>query len=381
MALLRCRVASTSSTRPHDNLRVSWGSRGRVATVSPNAGLEEDDPKNPATIADNVGDNVGDVAGMGSDLFGSLAESTCAALVIASTSSDLLDAGWAALLFPLTISAAGMVVCMACSFIATDLKPVVREADVESALKLQLISTTFLVVPVVVYLAHSLLPDKFELPSVVSGTIKASSTGAAICVSVGALGGLLIGLVTEYYTSHSYEPVRECAHVCKQGAAVNLIYGLALGYRSAIVPVYTLAAIVYFSFSLAVVGEKLTGKSALITCTRPPEQRDVGADTPDPMADHGVRCHAHLYESRGAPFALESSALSLVTSSRNSSSSRRPHRPWMSVFESKKSRSSGPVMSSAAASSAAFAVLTGGRCSATRARALEPFSGSKSSSS
>merc|ERR1711871_1931962 len=115
----------------------------------------------------------------------------------------------------------------------------------------QLISTTFLVVPVVVYLAHSLLPDKFELPSVVSGTIKASSTGAAICVSVGALGGLLIGLVTEYYTSHSYEPVRECAHVCKQGAAVNLIYGLALGYRSAIVPVYTLAAIVYFAFSLA----------------------------------------------------------------------------------------------------------------------------------
>ena len=81
MALLRCRVA-------HDNLRVSWGSRGRVATVPPNAGLEEDDPKNPATIADNVGDNVGDVAGMGSDLFGSLAESTCAALVIASTASD-----------------------------------------------------------------------------------------------------------------------------------------------------------------------------------------------------------------------------------------------------------------------------------------------------
>jgi len=154
-------------------------------------------------------------------------------------------------LFPLTISAAGILVCMACSFIATDLKPAVREADVESALKLQLISTTFLVVPVVVYLAHALLPDKFELPSVVSGTIKASSTGAAICVSVGALGGLLIGLVTEYYTSHSYEPVRECAHVCKQGAAVNLIYGLALGYRSAIVPVYTLAAIVYFAFSLA----------------------------------------------------------------------------------------------------------------------------------
>ena len=60
----------------------------------------------------------------------------------------------------------------------------------------------------------------------------------------------------------------------------------------------------HFSFSLAVVGEKLTGKSALITCTRPPEQRDVGADTPDPMADHGVRCHAHLYESRGARYQI-----------------------------------------------------------------------------
>ena len=92
--------------------------------------------------------------------------------------------------------------------------------------------------------------DKFELPSVVSGTIEASSTGAAICVSA-VRSVAAHRLVTEYYTSHSYEPVRECAHVCKQGAAVNLIYGLALGYRSAIVPVYTLAAIVYFAFSLA----------------------------------------------------------------------------------------------------------------------------------
>merc|ERR1719383_869625 len=72
--------------------------------------IPEDDPRNPATIADNVGDNVGDVAGMGSDLFGSLAESTCAALVISTQSEDLIKAGWAAILFPLAISASGIFV-------------------------------------------------------------------------------------------------------------------------------------------------------------------------------------------------------------------------------------------------------------------------------
>merc|ERR1712190_155212 len=80
------------------------------------AGLEEDDPNNPATIADNVGDNVGDIAGMGADLFGSFAESTCAALVIASAlmlqhSADLTADKWELLLFPVAISASGIVVC------------------------------------------------------------------------------------------------------------------------------------------------------------------------------------------------------------------------------------------------------------------------------
>merc|ERR1719482_2330962 len=74
--------------------------------------LPEDDPRNPAVIADNVGDNVGDVAGMGSDLFGSFGEATCAALVIAAQSHDLVSAGWDTLIFPLYISAAGIPVCL-----------------------------------------------------------------------------------------------------------------------------------------------------------------------------------------------------------------------------------------------------------------------------
>ena len=108
-------------------------------------GLEEDDPKNPATIADNVGDNVGDVAGMGSDLFGSFAEATCAALVVASASETLVSEGkWPGLMFPVTISAGGILVCLMVSFVATHIKPVKKEADIETVLKLQLGLTTLL---------------------------------------------------------------------------------------------------------------------------------------------------------------------------------------------------------------------------------------------
>ena len=109
--------------------------------------LPEDSPRNPATIADNVGDNVGDVAGMGADLFGSFAESTCAALVIASGCPDLRAAGWGALCFPLVVSCAGILVCLVTSFVATHLFPVNSEAMIEKALRMQLIVSTVLMVP------------------------------------------------------------------------------------------------------------------------------------------------------------------------------------------------------------------------------------------
>lgn len=96
-------------------------------------GLEEDDPSNPGVIADNVGDNVGDIAGMGADLFGSLAESTCAALVVGATSKDLLNAD-NAMLFPLLITAAGIIVSFVTSFFATNLMKV-TENTVERAVK------------------------------------------------------------------------------------------------------------------------------------------------------------------------------------------------------------------------------------------------------
>mmetsp|Transcript_14102 Transcript_14102/g.32512 ORF Transcript_14102/g.32512 Transcript_14102/m.32512 type:complete len:749 (-) Transcript_14102:2198-4444(-) len=212
-------------------------------------GIPEDDPRNPATIADNVGDNVGDVAGMGSDLFGSFAESTCAALVIGSSIG--ISGGWDAMVFPIIVSGVGVFVCLLCSFIATHIWTVKKESDVERALKVQLISTTVVMIPAVYYAALTYLPATFDLASTVGDEVlHLTPLKATMCVAMGAVGGLTIGLITEYYTSHSYGPVRELADSCKTGAATNMIYGIALGFKSAIIPVVVLALVVYFSFSI-----------------------------------------------------------------------------------------------------------------------------------
>jgi len=212
-------------------------------------GIPEDDPRNPATIADNVGDNVGDVAGMGSDLFGSFAESTCAALVIGSGIG--MVGGWNAMMFPLVVSAVGLFVCLICSFIATHIKTVKSESEVEQALKLQLISTTILMIPAVYVASILFLPAEFDLKSTIGNKVfHLHPYEACACVVMGAVGGLIIGLITEYYTSSSYKPVREVAHACVTGAATNMIYGIALGYKSAIIPVLVLSIVIYGSFAM-----------------------------------------------------------------------------------------------------------------------------------
>jgi H+-translocating diphosphatase len=212
-------------------------------------GIPEDDPRNPATIADNVGDNVGDVAGMGADLFGSFAESTCAALIVAAQTDDLRNAGWGAVCFPLSISAIGIIVCLLSSFVATHLYPVISENRIELALRLQLIITTVLMVPATVFIANKYLPDTFHIDGVAKA-MTATRGDAIACVCAGTVGGLIIGLTTEYYTSKDYSPVKELANSCRTGAATNIIYGLALGYKSVIVPVFILAGIIYMAFEL-----------------------------------------------------------------------------------------------------------------------------------
>ncbi len=200
-------------------------------------GIPEDDPRNPATIADNVGDNVGDIAGMGADLFGSAAEATCAALVIGATASALAD-NTAALLYPLLISAVGIPASLITSFFAR----VKEGGNVEKALKMQLWISTFLVAGALYFVTDIFMVDSFQIAD---QTI--TKWNVYTSVLLGLFAGMLIGWITEIYTSHSYKPVREVADACDTGAATNIIYGLALGYKSSVIPVVLLVIVIVVS--------------------------------------------------------------------------------------------------------------------------------------
>jgi len=217
--------------------------------------IPEDDPRNPATIADNVGDNVGDIAGMGADLFGSFAESTSAALVLSATSVQLQQS-YATMLFPLIVSATGILACILTSFVATNIRPVNGAKDVQPVLKTQLILSTVLITPLLALMSWLFLPDRFTFgPDPTSNQLPATANecrwwGAFIALASGLWAGLITGLITEYYTSYSYKPVKEVAAASDTGAATVIIYGLALGYKSAIIPVIMLAATIWASFYL-----------------------------------------------------------------------------------------------------------------------------------
>jgi len=212
-------------------------------------GMDEDDYRNPACIADNVGDNVGDIAGMGADLFGSFAEATCAALVLAASSPDLVAHGWSSIMYPVLISSTGVVVGVVTLLIEGVFYPVVnnKPETVEQALKGILNISTVLMTPVVVALSHACLPEHFTMTK---GGVTVQWWYCAVSIMLGLWSGLLIGYVTEYYTSHSYRPVREIAETQKQSAATGIIYGLALGYLSCIIPVLALGVTILIGHSL-----------------------------------------------------------------------------------------------------------------------------------
>ena len=208
---------------------------------------EEDDKRNPARIANNVGDNVGDIAGMGADLFGSFAEVTCAAVVLVA-SSDALQNSWKALMYPVLISSLGIAVGISTLVLSTLVYRVHDEyGALEKALKGILTISIVLMSPVVVVLSWMCLPDKFDMTATFTGV---RWWYCALAISLGLWSGLLIGFVTEYYTSSSYVPVREIAESQKQSSATGVIYGLAVGYVSTIIPVVTLGITILVAHSL-----------------------------------------------------------------------------------------------------------------------------------
>lgn len=202
-------------------------------------GIPEDDPRNPAVIADNVGDNVGDVAGMGADLFGSCAESTCAAMVISAIAfAGNVDA----LLFPILISAVGIPI----SLITKLLIGVKKEEDVSPALMKLLIISSVLMAVVMYFVTMWAMPATFII-----NNAEYTANGVYFCFLSGLVAGLVVGLLTGYYTSHSYKPVREVAKSCETGAATNIIYGLALGYKSTVYPYAAIGVAIFLSWQLA----------------------------------------------------------------------------------------------------------------------------------
>jgi len=205
-------------------------------------GLDEDDPRNPAVVADNVGDNVGDIAGMGSDLFGSFAESTCAALVLITSNRSLFNADHPEVIFyPLMISAVGVITSLITVQVAFYCYRVTEEKKIQVSLNLQLLISTLLMLAGLWVLTPYNLPNSWNQHVLGAQGSQSFWWHPAVCVTMGLVSGFLIGISTDYYTSNSHNPVQEMAQKCESGAAINVIYGLAVGYMSTIIPIFLLA--------------------------------------------------------------------------------------------------------------------------------------------
>ena len=191
------------------------------------AGIPEDDPRNPGVIADNVGDNVGDVAGMGSDIFESYCGSMIASIAIAYTlgSQDMM-------MLPLLLASVGLIA----SIIGIVIVKLQSSKAPASALR----SGTLLAPVIFVGFAWLLVN---ALPGV--------STAVWWCVIAGAVGGVLIGLITEYYTDSEQKPVRSIAESGETGPATVMISGLAVGMESVVIPILILASIIFVSTGLS----------------------------------------------------------------------------------------------------------------------------------
>ena len=196
------------------------------------AGIPEDDPRNPATIADNVGDNVGDVAGMGADIFESYVGAVIATVAIAATSPAITNRAAAAAL-PVLFILAGL----AASVIAILLFRVLEKFDPAAALRWAAIIA-----------AGIFLVLAFFLTGLVDLGL-ASRMGPFWAVLAGTVAGIFIGLVTEYYTAA--KPIRTIAEASLTGPATNIIAGLAIGMRSTIVPVLLIAGTIWVAYTAA----------------------------------------------------------------------------------------------------------------------------------
>ena len=190
------------------------------------AGIPEDDPRNPAVIADNVGDNVGDVAGMGADLFESYVGALVSALTLGVVAFNAEGA-----IFPLVLAAAGILASIiGCFFVKGD-----EKANPHKALKMGSYVSSAIVV----------------VASLVLGKMFFGGFAQAIAIIAGLIVGLVIGIVTEVYTSGDYNSVKKIAQQSETGAATTIISGLAVGMMSTAVPILLICVGIFISYQVA----------------------------------------------------------------------------------------------------------------------------------
>ncbi|MCD6464034.1 sodium-translocating pyrophosphatase [Candidatus Woesearchaeota archaeon] len=225
-------------------------------------GIPEDDPRNPAVIADNVGDNVGDVAGMGADLFESFVDSIIAAMVLGTI------LGKQYVFMPLALAAAGIASAVIGSFFVK-LKTNKASASLASkALNKGILTTSLLVLVLTIALAKLVVNDLNIAWAAISGLI----------------AGVIIGLSTEYYTSPDRKPAQSIAKAATTGAGTNIIQGLAIGMLSTLIPVIVVVAAIIIAFktaSLYGVAIAAVGMLSTLGIT-------LAADTYGPVADNAA---------------------------------------------------------------------------------------------
>ena len=189
------------------------------------AGIPEDDPRNPAVIADNVGDNVGDVAGMGADLFESYVGSIISAMTL-----GLTYYGQTGIIFPLLLAAGGVVAAILGTFVVK----AGNATNPHAALKRGEYGATAIVIIITVILSKTMFGD----------------FNVALAVIAGLLVGVLIGVITEVYTSDEYRFVKKIAQQSETGSATTIISGLAVGMQSTVVPILLICVGIFVSYEL-----------------------------------------------------------------------------------------------------------------------------------
>lgn len=253
------------------------------------AGIPEDDPRNPATIADNVGDNVGDVAGMGADLFGSYVATVLAAMVLGNyiiedMGGAIQDAfgGIGPILLPMSIAGVGIIISLIGTLLVKISSNDAKEADVQKALNIGNWASILMVAGACYGLVTWMLPETMQMNFFGEGTQDISSLRVFFACLVGLVVGAGISAFTEYYTGLGKKPILKIVQQSSTGAGTNIIAGLATGMISTFSSVLLFAAAIWASYALAGFYGVALAASAMMATTA----MQLAIDAFGPIADN-----------------------------------------------------------------------------------------------